>query len=110
VHEEALLRDLRRRIVELAEVERIDRVTGVTLWVGALAHASEASLRARWPMTVAGTPAEGSRLDVEISDDVHDARAEGIVLARVDVSDRSEVPDAGPAPTRASQEGPGRAR
>ncbi|MCI4325057.1 MAG: hydrogenase maturation nickel metallochaperone HypA [Thermoplasmata archaeon] len=93
MHEEAMLRDLRRKLVEVGRTESVDRFSVVRLWVGALAHTSETTLRDRWPTTVAGTPAEGSRLDVERSDDVHDPRAGGIVLVRVEVPPVSTTTD-----------------
>ena len=105
MHEEALLRDLRRRLEELARAENPERITRVSLWVGALAHTSEETLRSRWPATVEGTAAEGSRLDIELSPDVHDPRAGGIVLVRVDVSDRPNASESGAPSTPPTQEG-----
>jgi hydrogenase nickel incorporation protein HypA/HybF len=87
MHEEALLRDLRRKLEELAHQERASRITRVALWVGALAHVTPDTLRARWPETVAGTAAQGSALEIESSTDIHDPRAGGIVLTHVDVAD-----------------------
>ncbi len=85
MHEEALFRDLRTKMIAIAEVERAPRIARVRLWVGALAHLNEVRLRDAWPEVVRGTPAEGSRLEVEMSDDPEDPRAQGIVLASVDV-------------------------
>jgi len=87
MHEEVLLQDLRRKLEEIAERERAERIVRVALWVGALAHVTEATLRARWAGTVQGTAAEHARLEVETSTDLAHPRATGIVLARVDVSD-----------------------
>lgn len=96
MHEEALLKDLRRKLEELGRRESVDRITGVRLWVGALAHVPEETLRRRWAETVRGTVAEGSRLEVETSDDLADPRAAGIVLLQIDVDDPST--DAAGAP------------
>jgi hydrogenase nickel incorporation protein HypA/HybF len=85
MHEAGLFRDLRTKMIEIAEVERVPRIARVRVWVGALAHLSEARLREAWPDLVRGTPAEGSRLEVELSLDATDPRAQGIVLASVDV-------------------------
>ncbi len=85
MHEERLFRDLRAKMIAIAEVEGVRRIAGARLWVGALAHVSEARLRSAWPAIVEGTPAEGSRLDVELSSDLADPRAQGIVLASVEV-------------------------
>ncbi len=85
MHEQRLFRDLRSKLIAVAEAERVPRLAGVHLWVGALSHVSEARLRASWAEIVRGTPAEGSRLQLELSGDPQDPRAQGIVLASVDV-------------------------
>ena len=85
MHEEAMLRDLRRKIVQVGEQEGGHRILRVSLWVGALAHVDEAQLRSRWPQTVEGTLAEGARLTVSTSPDATDPRAQGIVLTDVAV-------------------------
>lgn len=92
MHEDALLRDLRRKLEEIARTGPIDRITCVRLWVGALAHTNAASLHRRWAETVVGTAAEGSRLEVESSTDVGDPRANGIVLVAVDAADGGAGP------------------
>ncbi len=80
MHEEALLRDLVRKVEEVARAHRVERVERVRLWVGALSHLTEGTLRARWSMATIGSVAEGSGLEVESSLDVHDPRAQGVVL------------------------------
>lgn len=89
MHEEALLRDLIRKAGEVAQEQKAHRVTRVRLWVGALAHLSEAQLQERWTWAVAGTPMEASTLEVEVSDDPSDPRATGIVLVSLD-TERTE--------------------
>lgn len=84
MHEEALLRDLVRKVGEVAREHDARRVTRVRLWVGALAHLSEDQLKERWAWAVAGTPMEASALEVELSDDPSDPRATGIVLVSLD--------------------------
>ncbi|MGP8078282.1 MAG: hydrogenase/urease maturation nickel metallochaperone HypA [Thermoplasmata archaeon] len=91
MHEEGLLRDLRRKIEEISDRERALRISSVRLWVGALSHVTEATLRRRWETTVAGTAAEGARLEVETSADLADPRAAGVVLLGVDVP--AEAPE-----------------
>ena len=89
MHEEALLRDLRRKIQEVAQAEGDVPVRRVRLWVGALAHVTPATLRARWPEVVAGTPARDGRLEVEVSDDTSHPDAQGIRIVDVTVEDGS---------------------
>ena len=87
MHEEALLRDLRRKLQEVAHAEGDVPVRRVRLWVGALAHVTPATLRARWAQVVAGTPAEDGRLEVEVSEDTADPDAQGIRIVDVTVDD-----------------------
>ena len=103
MHEDALLRDLRRRIVDVAREEHATRVTRISIWIGTLAHLSETTLRARWPRTVEGTAAESARLEVEVSTDLGDPRATGIVLSRLDIA---ETPGDAPSWARNAPAGP----
>jgi hydrogenase nickel incorporation protein HypA/HybF len=107
MHEEALLRDLRRKLVEIARREHVERISRVALWVGALAHVSEETLRTRWDGTVEGTPAEHAGLEIQFSSDLDDPRAQGIVITHVDVTDSLEDPSPGPPGARRFHEGAG---
>ena len=85
MHEEALLKDLRRKIEEIAAAQAARRITRIVLWVGALSHFTEEHLREDWSRVVSGTPAEGAALEVECSNDLNDPRAQKVVLVRVGV-------------------------
>ncbi|MGA8275084.1 MAG: hydrogenase maturation nickel metallochaperone HypA [Thermoplasmata archaeon] len=87
MHEEALLRDLRRKIEEVARTEGDLPIRSVRLWVGALAHVTPTALRLRWPEVVAGTPAQGGHLVIELSEDPRDPAAQGIRLVEMTVDD-----------------------
>ena len=86
MHEEAILRDLVHKVQEVAQTNGGARVTRIDLWVGALAHFSESALRERWALATRATALEGSGLAVEMSNDVHDPRAQGVILRSVEVS------------------------
>jgi hydrogenase nickel incorporation protein HypA/HybF len=88
MHEEAMVRDLVRRVEEVVRDAGAERPSGVRLWLGALAHVTEAGLRDRWALAVRGTPLAGARLEVDVSTDIADARAESIVLESVQVATR----------------------
>jgi hydrogenase nickel incorporation protein HypA/HybF len=90
MHEEALLRDLVEKLGEVARADDAGRVTRVRVRVGALAHFSEVGLRNRWPSATQGTVAEGSELDVTVSSDPSDPRAQELVLLSVTVAEREE--------------------
>lgn len=87
MHEEALLRDLVRKVEEIARSHGSARVGRVRLWVGALAHLSEDQARHRWATLTQGTVAEGSRLEIELSSDLADPHATGVVLRSLDAEE-----------------------
>jgi hydrogenase nickel incorporation protein HypA/HybF len=86
MHEEALLRDLLRKVEEIARANGGGHVTRVQLWVGALSHLSEGTLEERWALATRETGLKGSHLEVEMSTDPHDPRAAAVVLRSVDVA------------------------
>jgi len=86
MHEEALLRDLRRKLAEVADQNPGHPITRVAVEVGALCHVTEPALRARWIETTGGTAAEGSRLEVRTLTDAQDPRAADLRLVEVDVA------------------------
>ncbi|MGA8664300.1 MAG: hydrogenase maturation nickel metallochaperone HypA [Thermoplasmata archaeon] len=91
MHEETLLRDLRRKVEEIGRREGGVPIRRVRVWVGALSHVRPSTLEERWPEVVDGTPAEGSRLEVEVSDDLSDPMAQGIRLVELTV-DEGDAP------------------
>ena len=97
MHEEALLRDLRRKLRELARSEGNLPIRRVRLSVGALSHITPEALRNRWSEVVAGTPAEGSALEVYVAEDPSDPTAQGIRLVEIGVEETPRAP--GPART-----------
>ena len=99
MHEEALLRDLLRKIGEVARREGAGRVTGLTVRVGALAHLTDAQFLARFPEAARGSVAEGARIRIEHASDLSDPRAQGIVLVSVQV-DGPIVGATGPTSSR----------
>ena len=87
MHEEAILHDLVRKVEEIARTNGSARVRCVRIWVGALAHLSEHQARHRWTTLTQGTVAEGSRLEVELSSDLADPQAAGVVLRSLDAEE-----------------------
>lgn len=88
MHEEALFRDLRRELDALVRREDADRLARVRIWLGALSHVTEARLRSAWPALVAGGPAEGAALEVEVSADPTDRHAGHVVIRSVGLTGR----------------------
>lgn len=85
MHEASLMANLMRRIDEVARAEGARRVVGISVWLGALSHMSSEHLAEHFEQVAAGTIAEGARLDVAVSDDTDDAKAQEIVLESVEV-------------------------
>ncbi len=86
MHEETLFRDLRAKLVEVAEIEHAPRIARVEIWLGALSHVTEDHLRSEWSELVKGTPAEGSALTVVVSEEPSDPRARSLVMRSVAVA------------------------
>jgi hydrogenase nickel incorporation protein HypA/HybF len=85
MHEASLMTGLMRRIDEIAKAERAQRITSVSVWLGSLSHMSGKHFEEHFERAAAGTLAEGARLEVTISDDMHDVRAQEILLTSVEV-------------------------
>jgi len=84
MHEQAMLRDLVRKAEEVALRAAPGRVTRVRLWVGARSHLAGPELEGRWADAVDGTVLAGAPVEVEVSTDDSDPRAETIVLRSID--------------------------
>ena len=87
MHETALVRDMVRRIEELARATNARRVTGAKVWLGALSHLSPEHLREHFAAEARDTLAAGVVLDIEVSDDLDDPHAQQVRLESVDLDD-----------------------
>ena len=87
MHEQGMIRDLVRKIEEIAKREGVTDVTGVRVWLGALSHCSPEHFREHFIHETPGTLAEGAELEIETSDDPHHPQAQQILLKSVDVPD-----------------------
>lgn len=85
MHEAKLMTNLMRQITDIAKQERARRVSGVSVWLGALSHFSAEHFAEHFKDASDGTLAEGARLDLTVSDDLQDADAQEVVLRSVEV-------------------------
>ena len=83
MHEMSLLRGLLHQIETLAQRNASARVTVVRLKIGALAHIEPDHLREHFAETARGTVAEGARLDIETTEELHE-----LTLESIDVSNQ----------------------
>jgi len=98
MHEERLLRDLRREISAIARKERAARIVRVDVRLGALSHFTPAEFRAAWPRAVEGTAARDATLTVEQASDPTAPDAQGVLLVRVVVDDGAAAGATGTPP------------
>jgi len=80
MHETGIVRDVVRRVEAAAREARAFRVSGVTVWLGALSQFSPTHFREHFDEEVRGTLAEHARLSIEISTDLRDPNALSVVL------------------------------
>jgi hydrogenase nickel incorporation protein HypA/HybF len=86
MHEFSLMANLLKKIDELAIEQHADRIVGVKVRLGALAHISPGHFREHFMEGTKGTKAEGARLDVEVSENTDDPNAQDILLQSIEVS------------------------
>ena len=87
MHETSLVKDLLRRVFEVASCEHAKKIVAVRVKLGVLSGFSAGHLREHFIEEAAGTAAEGARLDVELGDDPNDPDAQQVVLLDLEVSE-----------------------
>jgi len=87
MHETALVRDVVRRIEDLARATGAHRVTGARIWLGALSHLSAEHFREHFAIAARGSIADGATLAIEVSNDPGDTHAQSVRLESVDLDD-----------------------
>jgi hydrogenase nickel incorporation protein HypA/HybF len=78
MHEMSLLRGLLNQIEELARQNRATRVRVVRLKLGPLAHIEPDHLREHFVEAARGTVADGARLDIETTEELHELSLESL--------------------------------
>ena len=84
MHETALVRDIIRRIEDVARGMNAGRVTGAKVWLGALSHLSAEHFREHFAIEASDTVAANAALDIEVSQDPDDPNAQHVRLESVD--------------------------
>jgi len=83
MHEEALVRDLRRKLQEISADHGSRPIVRARVSLGPLAHLDERRFRELWPRAMAGGPAARADLVVETPTGLGDPEAASIVLRSV---------------------------
>ena len=89
MHERALMRDVMRKVEEVARSGGGTQVTRVSVRLGALSHFTPEHFREHFADASRGTIAEGAEIDAVLDEDIADARARDVVLESLEV----EVPE-----------------
>ncbi len=87
MHEQAVMRDLVRRLEDAAREEEGDgiRVTRIKVRLGALSHFTPEHFREHFEDAAVGTVAEGAEVEAELSTDISEPSAQGVVLESVEL-------------------------
>ena len=85
MHERAVMQQLVRRVVEVADEQNAEAVTGIRVRLGALSHFTPEHFREHFVDAARGTPAEGAVVDAVVSTDTTAANADGVVLENVEL-------------------------
>lgn len=85
MHERALLDDLVRKALAVAEAEGATAVTRIRVRLGALSHFTPEHFREHWEDASQGTPAEGAEVDARMDHELTGDAAQGVVLESVEV-------------------------
>ena len=85
MHERALMTDVVRKIDEVACANAAERVTKVSVRLGALSHFTPDHFVEHFVDVAAGTVAEGAEVDAVLDTDVNAANATGVVLESVEI-------------------------
>jgi hydrogenase nickel incorporation protein HypA/HybF len=85
MHERALMDDLLRNVISVAEAEGATSVTRIRVRLGALSHFTPEHFVEHWVDATLGTIAEGSEVDATMDDDLSAEAAQGVVLESVEV-------------------------
>jgi hydrogenase nickel incorporation protein HypA/HybF len=87
MHEQALMRDVIARIVEVAESEGASGVTNVKIRLGALSHFTPEHFREHYVDVARGTLAEGASVVATLDNDITAADAQGVVVESIELEE-----------------------
>ena len=85
MHERALMDDLVRKVLTVAEAERAVRVVRIRVRLGALSHFTSEHFREHWLDASRGSLAEGADVDAILDTELAGDAAQGVVLESVEV-------------------------
>lgn len=87
MHEQALMRDVIDRIVDLAEREGAIGVTRVSVRLGALSHFTSEHFREHYVDAARGTLAEGAIVEATLDEDILASNAQGVFVESIELEE-----------------------
>ena len=87
MHETALVRDVVRRIEDLAQATGARRITGAKIWLGALSHLSAEHFRGHYAVEAQDSIAASATLSIEVSSDLDHPHAQHVRLESIDLDE-----------------------
>lgn len=85
MHERALIDDLLRKVLAVAEAEGASSVARIRVRLGALSHFTPEHFAEHWADASRGTIAEGADVDAAMDGDLTGEAAQGVVLESVEI-------------------------
>ena len=85
MHERALMDDLVRKVLAVAEAEGAMSVSRIRVRLGALSHFTPEHFAEHWVDASRGTVAEGAEVDAAMDETLDGEAAQGVVLESVEV-------------------------
>ena len=86
MHERALMEDVVRKVLAVAEGEGAASVARIRVRLGALSHFTPEHFVEHWVDASRGTVAEGAEVNATVDGDLAGEAAQGVVLESVEVS------------------------
>jgi Zn finger protein HypA/HybF involved in hydrogenase expression len=86
MHEQSLMDNLIRKILQIASKEEGCIVTKVSVRLGALCHMDAAHFKEHFDISAKGTLAEHAIIETELCSDINDPNATFVTLKSIDVT------------------------
>lgn len=85
MHERALMDDLVRKVLAVADAENGSGVSRIRVRLGALSHFTPEHFVEHWVDASRGTLAEGAEVDAALDESLDGEAAQGVVLESVEI-------------------------
>jgi len=85
VHERALMDDVLRKVLSVADENGAVRVSRVSVRLGALSHFTPEHFREHFEDAARATPAEGAAVEAVVDGDLESPGATGVLIESVEV-------------------------